>query len=165
MRAAPWDLGGMRGGGVRWGSEMGCGGWCVCVLVCGMAVLLGSWTRGKQENPALVPSTSCSRRDRGLGWRSVFPRGLRDVGTLGVKSRCGAALGSVPARRGEPGAGPGCKWCRVVIESTQGCSMHHPLTIPWDRPQGTPLPLAANARPPCRAPSPSLAGLPRETGQ
>lgn len=129
--------------GVRWGSGMGYGGWCVCVLVHGMAALLGSWKRGKQENTALVPSTSRSRRECVPGWRNIFPRGLWDVGTLGEKSRCCAAPGSAP------GAGPRCKWCSAVTDSTQGCSVHHPLTVPWDRPQGFPF-LPAEPRLACR---------------
>ena len=65
-----------------------------------------------------------------------------------MKSRCRAAPGSAPAWQGEPGAGPGYKWCSAVTDSTQGCSVHHPLTVPWDQPEGVPLPPAGNARPP-----------------
>lgn len=87
------------------------------MLVCRMAVLLGSWMIGKQENTVLVPSKTCSRREHVPGWRSIFPRGLWDVGTLAVKSRCGAALASAPAQQGEPGADPGSKWCSTITHT------------------------------------------------
>lgn len=70
----------------------------VCLLARGMAALLGSWMRGKQENPALVPNTSRSGKECVQGWRSIFLRGLRDMRTLGVESRCCAALSSASAR-------------------------------------------------------------------
>lgn len=69
-----------------------------------------------------------------------------------------AALVSAPAQLREPDVS--CESKRFSgARSTQTCSMHHPLPVSWDWPQGVPLSPAGNARHHTQSQSPVLSQL------